>query len=224
MYMYMRESLCIGHLILLHARLNWPPNAPLCDDLAYWRVLPRFPVKLYLCFNKATREISVITSREDVRTCGPQPRGKCNKPRGGITMQCFRSSGFTSYIPTEILSMVWIRGLRRFDESTPEWDTLFPLAHMCHPRHDLWQLYPVDICISRRFPRRNPKLLLTLRDGYAISCVGFEWLTFSFISEVRWTLRNRHRIRNYSAIFESNPWTRIHPPCSYFSQIKTGRA
>jgi hypothetical protein len=97
-------------LIFLPTRLNRPLNAPLWDDIAYWRVLLRFPIMLQLYFTKATRKISVIASCEDVRTCGPQPRGKCNKPRGGITMHWFRSSRFTSYIPTEILSRAWICG------------------------------------------------------------------------------------------------------------------
>jgi hypothetical protein len=108
-----------GGIYLLSAHLNWPPSAPLSVDLVDWRVFPRFPTMLYLYLTKATRKTNVITSREDVRTCTPQPRGTCNKPCGGMTMQCFRPSLFTSYIPTEITSRAWIRRLRGFDESTP---------------------------------------------------------------------------------------------------------
>jgi hypothetical protein len=131
-----------GYSRFLPTRLTWPLNAPLCDNMVDWRVLMRLPIILHLYFIKATQKVSVIMSRKDVRTCGPQPRGKCNKPRGGITMHYFPSSWSTSYIPIEIISMAWIRGLRGFGEFTRYRDTLFLLEHMCNTRQNLWHMYP----------------------------------------------------------------------------------
>jgi hypothetical protein len=163
----------------LRTRLNWPPSAPLCDDMADWRVLLRFHVILHLYFIKATRKLSVITSREDVRTCGPQPRGKCNSPRGGMPeyrctifpppdllctfpLKSYRGRGYEGYVDsaksleTEVLRFHWITCAIRdkiFDKCTRGGRS-----------------------VSCRFAWWNPYFLLTMRDGYVLSYLGVNCL------------------------------------------------